>query len=487
MSGAVDAGLFDAADLGLRAALAGRPLVSVERFASSGRTTYAGPSPVRAARPELAIGCYRPWDAAAAARAVTAEDAHRVRGVEQRRTWMDGIDAAARAAVAGLGRPAVLAAWYATDQLRSWAGAGGQVAAIDARLRQVLEGKAHFGQVLERSGVPAALRLPAARVEGRLPGLRELRRLVGAERLVVQCGADSGGRGTVFVDIEDDLARAACMRGPYRVTAFVVGWSSNITVLSVPGEDGTLRVYVDRPSHKAVGVVEAGIGPAKSAGNTWSIPWPEGAAAAVVDAAVRVAHWAWAEHRMRGLFGLDVLLTDDGPYFNELNCRNQGTTEVSAVNQQLRGVPPFLVAHLTTLLGGRIDWLPEPDDFNAATIQCATSPDAGPYYLKLRHRGEHPVVLDDRLHGPGIYRPAGGSLRWVGSGAHPGDAGLGHVLLANLPAPGVVCLPGAEFGTAEAVTTADGAPFEGPHTLSPTGRALLAAFDQHLVPTDYPK
>ncbi|MFF8381641.1 hypothetical protein ACF07V_36735 [Streptomyces sp. NPDC015661] len=57
--------------------------------------------------------------------------------------------------------------------------------------------------------------------------------------------------------------------------------------------------------------------------------------------------------------------------FNEINCRNQGTTEVSAVNQQLRGLPPFLAALLTVLLGGRPDWLPDADGFNQATIRAA--------------------------------------------------------------------------------------------------------------------
>ncbi|MBO1414420.1 hypothetical protein, partial [Streptomyces sp. FH025] len=226
--------------------------------------------------------------------------------------------------------------------------------------------------------------------------------------------------------------------------------------------------------------------PAKSAGNVWNMPWPRPAAEAVVDAAVRIAEWAWSEHRMAGLFGLDALLTDDGRVFlNEINCRNQGTTEVSGVNQQLRGLPPFTVAHLAVLLGGRVDWLPDPDVFNAATIDAATSAAPGPYYLKLRHRGTHPVTVDG-LRGPGIYQPVGGGLRWVGPGSHPAQAGPGQVLLATLPEPDVVCLPGAEIGTAEAITTADG-PFETPHSLSAAGRRLLAALDHHLVPANAPE
>ncbi|MGW4695411.1 hypothetical protein ACWEO1_23885 [Kitasatospora cineracea] len=479
-----DSGLWQAAEDELTAALDGRPLVAAERFASSGRTSYSGPVPIAAARPALAIGCYEPWGPASPVEALTLEGRTALRGIDQRRSWMADLDRAAQTAVRRHGRP-VVAAWYATERLRHWAGPGGTVAAIDASLRAEVEDKANFGDILTRSGVPATLHLPGTRIDGPLPGLHELRRLVRAEKVVVQSGADSGGRGTVFVDDEADLARAAEMPGPYRVTAFVTGWSANTTVLSVPDTAGRLRVYVDRPSHKAVGLPEAGIAAGKSGGNTWCLPWPKDAAARLVDAAVRIAHWAWQTHRIKGLFGLDALLRADGQVFlNEINCRNQGTTEASAVNQQLRGLPPFLIAHLTTMLDHPITWLPDPDDFNNATVALATAPGPGPYYLKLRHRGAVPVRLDQHLPGPGVYRLHGGRLLWVRPGAHPADAGHGEVLLANLPAPGTVCEPGAELGTAEGITTAAAAPFASPHSLSKTGRALLAAFDRHLVPAD---
>ncbi|MFJ1757511.1 hypothetical protein [Kitasatospora sp. NPDC088134] len=479
-----DTGLWQAAEHELTAALDGRPLVAAERFASSGRTSYTGPAPIAAARPTLAVGCYEPWGPASPVEALTLEGRTALRGVDQRRSWTADLDRAAHAAIRRYRRP-VVAAWYATDRLRRWAGPGGTVAAIDAALRAEVEDKANFGSILTASGVPADLHLPGTRVDGLLPSLRELRRLVRSDKVVVQCGVDSGGRGTVFVDDEADLARAAKMPGPYRVTAFVTGWSVNTTVLSVPDADGRLRAYVDRPSHKAVGLPEAGIGAGKSGGNTWCLPWPEEAAARLVDAAVRIARWAWETHRIKGLFGLDALLTADGQVFlNEINCRNQGTTEVSAVNQQLRGLPPFLIAHLTAMLDHPVTWLPDADDFNTTTVDLAAGTGPGPYYLKLRHRGQVSVRLDHHLGLPGVYRVAEGRLWWVRPGAHSADAGPGEVLLANLPAPGTLCEPGAELGTAEGITTAADAPFASPHTLSQAGRALLAAFDRHLLPTD---
>ncbi|MGA5701724.1 hypothetical protein [Peterkaempfera bronchialis] len=480
----VPGALLAAADAGLRAALAGRPLVSVERFTSSGRTCYTGPAPVEAARPALAIGCYPSSPQARAGTVLAAETRTRLRGPLQRQRWVAEVDARARLLLAALERPPVIAAWYGTARLHTWAGPHGRLAAIDGALRSHLEDKAVFDALLAASGVPQQLRIPAVRVDGKLPSLGELRRTVACRRPVVQAGAYTGGRGTVFIDTERDLERAARMRGPYRVAAFVPGWSSNTTVLTVPDGQGSVAVYVDRPSHKAVGVAEAGIGPAKSAGNHWSRPWPRDTAAALVDAAVRIGHWAWEQHRMAGLFGLDAMLTEDGRVLlNEINCRNQGTTEVSGVNQQLRGLPPFVLAHLTVLLGGRVDWLPDVDDFNTGTVLTATSGMPGPFYLKLRHCGQHPAVLDDALPGPGVYRLHAGRLHWVQPGTHPADARPGEVLLANLPRPGTVCLPDAELGTAEGITATDAGPFAGPHDLSETGRALVDALARHLIPT----
>ncbi|MFI5987316.1 hypothetical protein ACIBEA_41405 [Streptomyces sp. NPDC051555] len=482
---APDPGISEAAQRALADALAGRPLVSAERFCSSLRTLYAGPGPLTRARPALAIGCYPGWAQAGPHAVLAAEDRTGVRGPRQRHAWTDAVDAEAARLLSTLPTGPVIAAWYSTGRLRRWAGPGGTVAAIDGALRTQVEDKAAFDALLQAAGVPQRMRIPCVRIDAALPTLRYLRQRVGTRRLVVQAGADSGGRGTVFVDSGADLAAAACMPGPYKVAAFVEGWSSNTTVLSVPDGSGSVAVYVDRPSHKAIGIREAGIGPGKSAGNDWSRPWPARAAADLVDAAVRIGAYLWAEHRIAGLFGLDAILTPDGrAVLNEINCRNQGATEVSAVNQQLRGLPPFAAAHLTALLGGRVDWLPDAEEFNAGTLTAATAPGVGPFYLKLRHRGAGPVRLSG-LCGSGVYRlGSSGVLSWVRPGAHPGDADadLGEVLLANLPAEHVVCLTSAELGTAEALTTGPGSPFAAPHQLSAFGAALLDALTPHLTP-----
>jgi hypothetical protein len=483
---AINAGLAEAAATALAAALDGRPLVSAERFTTTYRTCYTGPCPIEAMRPALAVGCYRPWSPALPAAAIAAEEATRTRSPALRHAWQDQALARTRQALSETGRPPVITGWYATSQLRDLAGPGGTVAAIDGALRDRLEDKAGFGQLLHAAGVPGELQIPAVRITGKLPALAELRRQAGTSRVVVQAGVTSGGRGTLFIDDDASLAAAAQMPGPYRVAAFTEGWSSNVTVLSVPDGAGGVRVYVDRPSHKAIAVTELGIGPAKSAGNDWSIPWPAPAAAALTEAAVRIGEWAWAEHRMAGLFGLDAILTPGGQVkVNEVNCRNQGTTEASAVNQQLRGQPPFIIAHLLTMLGCHPSWLPDPEAFNHETIRRAADPGPGPFYAKLRHVGPVPARISPQFPGPGVYRLGHiGQLQRIRDGGHPADADadLGEILIANAPGPDITCHPGAELATFEGITSGPGRPFAGPGTASEQALQFAAAFRGLLTP-----
>ncbi|MGI5289757.1 hypothetical protein ACQEVF_41350 [Nonomuraea polychroma] len=73
------------------------------------------------------------------------------------------LDRRARALLADLPAPPVIAAWYADDRVRAWAAcAGGVVAAVDGRVRALVEDKARFDAVLAAAGVPARMRIPFA-------------------------------------------------------------------------------------------------------------------------------------------------------------------------------------------------------------------------------------------------------------------------------------------------------------------------------------
>ncbi|MET7718479.1 hypothetical protein [Streptomyces sp. NPDC005407] len=374
--------------------------------------------------------------------------------------------------------------WWAARELFTVAGPEGYVAGLPISVRHLLEEKTALDELLRGAGVPRRLFIQSTVYEDRLPSLAEMRRAVGTQRVVIQAGHNGGGRGTVFVDDVRSLDQAAGMSGPWKVSAFVEGWSSNTTVLSLPDGKGGVQVYVDRPSHTAMAVSALGIGAAKGAGHQWSTSFASHGVEDLITAAVRIGEWAWEHHGLMGLWGIDTIWTSDGPVINEINARKQGTTEVSGVNQQLAGYPPLVVAHLTAMLGHRVSWLPAADTYNAHTLAAAPGGKPAPYYVKVRAR--RAVKTPAGFQGSGIYRFDGTHLTWHSAGANPieADSDAGLVLLANVPAADVTCQVNAELGTLEGLTAGRAAPFGSPSDLSSHGSALLAAFDRLFLSTE---
>lgn len=462
------------ADRELRAALDGRCLVTIDRFTSAGRTCVAGPMRLDAARPAATVGYYQSWSAVGHQRVLAVEDRLRRRDGHAKHRWLEQLGDDVRTLCCSLPSEPVFAAWYADPALLRLAQqCGASVLAVPSAMREALEDKTAFDDLLRSGGVSPRLRIPAITCDRRASFDDVTGRLGG--RLVVQPSHTSGGRGTQFVDDQAGFERALVGDGPWRIAAFVEdGSSSNTTVLTVPTADGC-AVYVDVPSHKPVGVAALGIAPAKGAGNDWSPPWPQPLVADLVEALVTLGTYLYRVHGLQGLWGADAIWTADRVVINEINVRNQGTTELSGVNQILRGLPPLLIAHLTVLAGGSVSWLPPAAEFNADTIQRAASAGTGPFYIKIRNTAEHPVMPHAAFRGPAVYRFDAAGLSWLRPGAHPMDAALdrGEVLLANVPQAGVLCLPGAELGTVEGITSRP--LFAGPSTLSPLGESLHAA------------
>ncbi|WP_188197308.1 hypothetical protein [Nonomuraea sp. SYSU D8015] len=467
------------ADAELLAALAGRPLISVDRFSTALRTGYTGPAPIEALRPALAIGCHSAWDPALAGMVVAAEDRTRVRSVAERHGWLRRVRHDAARHLVKLDRPPVVFTRVADARLHELAGPGATVAAIDGGVRATIEARHLFDDLLRAAGVPAVARIRCVHVE-RLPELTELRRAVGTEQVVVQ----SGEGGTVIVSGEGDMGRAARLLGPYRVAAYVDGWPSAVTGLSVPDAGGGVRVYVDRPSHATTGFAEPAIGPLSGSGTDWSRPWPAPAAALLIECAERVAVWAWRRYGIAGLFSLDAILTaSERVYLSAITWRHHESTEVSAVNQQAVGLPPFVLAHLAVMLGHPVTWLGDAQEFNQLTLLRVTQR-GGPFSVTIR-LAKGPPIRVAAGQGSGVYRlDDAGRLRWVRRGAHPLDVDTdqGEILLADLPGPEVVCHPGADIATFEGVTGGGMQPFHGPGSVSPFTRRVLAAVHDLFLP-----
>lgn len=471
----------------------GRPLIVVDRNTNVGRASYTGPAPVPSSRPTLAVGCYAPWGPAHPHHALAAEQqipdaaGHRP-GEDKMSRWWPLVLERATDHIARGPHPPIIRGWFINQYHHSLlssalAFSGKTFIGMPAGVRYAVENKIALDAILNGSGVPESLRVPARTYRGRLPSLERMRLDVGSHRLVVQTSHGAGGLGTVFVDSEEDLLQVP-QSGTWRVSRFLEGWSSNTTVLSVPDGNGGVRVYVDRPSHSAVGLPELGVGSAKSAGNDWSRNFPQEGAEALVQAAERIGHWAWNEHRMTGLWGIDTMWTPDGvPHINEINARSQSCSEHADAGHQLLGYPSLSVAHLVSGLGGRPSWMPEPEEFNTTAVRAVSHPGSwAPYYLKVRSRNAIQIRSD--FPGPGVYRlTSDKTLTREGDGAHPALANSdeGRVLLANTPPPGALCLPGAELAVAEGITTGSASPLAEPSRLSPRGRDLLHAIDRLLI------
>lgn len=480
-----DGAAVDVAHAELLAALAGRPLVTVDRYSTALRTGYTGPAPVESLRPALGIGCYSAWDPALPGMVVAAEDRTRTRSVAERHGWLRRVRHDAARHLVKLDRPPVIASRCAGARLSELAGPGATVAAIGEGVRATIEARHLLDDLLRAAGVPAVARIRCVPAE-RLPGLAELRRAVGTERVVVQAGGLAGGRGTVIVSGDADMHRAARLLGPYRVSGYVDGWPCAVTALSVPDGEGGVSVYVDRPSHGATGVPELGAGPLCPAGRDWSRPWPVPAAALLIECAERIGIWGWRRYGVAGLFSVHALLTPgERVLVSAIKWRHDESAEVSAVNQQAVGVPPFTLAHLVVMLRGRVGWLADPQEFNQLSLLRATER-GGPFAVRVRHRHESPVrVAAGR--GPGVYRlDREDRLRWARPAANPADAHAdqGEFLLADLPGPDVVCHPGADLATIEAVTDGATQPFHGPASASPFTRRIAAAIEDLCHPCD---
>ena len=300
----------------IRAALAGRPLVVIDRFTSAGRTWLRDPSTGSGLSPDLAVRLYDSWPQAGQHQVLALERLTRRRDNRAKHAWLDLMAPVVSHELSSLqARDPVLHCWYSTPALKRLARAGSTILARPTDVRLVLEDKTAFPHLMRDAGLPTDLWVNSVVLGhgGVAEGFSELQRRLDADTLVVQAAHGSGGRGTVFTRTAAEFEQATIYR-PVRVAAYVPGASSNLSVLTVPhprhAED--CSVYVDAPSLKGIAVADLGIGLAKSAGNDWSKPWPADQLTRLISGIEEFARWAYRVHRLTGLWGVDVIWSPDG-------------------------------------------------------------------------------------------------------------------------------------------------------------------------------
>lgn len=472
----------------LSRALSHSTLVCFDRFGSAGRNIFSGAYPIQIFRPDLTVSYYAPWKSCQPKVSLTCESKTHRRDAQLKHHYVQFLWTEIEKVFETFDRPPAIAAWYQTPELKELTKRfGGKILAIPEPTRQILEDKSRLNSLLKNAGVDPSFLIESISIESgtSLPSYHEM---VSRFELpfVVQCNS-SGGRGTIFVFQPSDYEKAARLLGPRRISRFISGFSANTTVLTAPSHKDRCRVYVDLPSHKAIHIPEVGIGETKGAGNDWTIPFRKVELAGIIDAAVKIGEYAYRTYGLVGLWGFDSIWSDKGLVINEINCRNQGTTEVSSINQLLGDFLPLLAAHYTILLGEEVIWLCSPDEFNDKTLNRASQPlKISPFYLKIRNREKFPLKNDLNFSGSGIYRFTNSQkLEWLREDCHTLSANFdqGEVLIANAPLSDTICMPGAELCTLEGVAQ-NHSIFSSPHTLSETAKKLVNAVFCQFVPCE---
>jgi hypothetical protein len=468
---------YAAADSALGQALHGNTFVVWDKWGGFLRNLYAGQIPIHSATPDVVISKIGPWSEDRIKKVFSHERetgslAPQIAYDEQLREEADEY-------LKRIGRPLAIAGWTQrsihSDFLERH---GGRFLGPPPELRRTLENKYTFNDLLDEVGIPPQrqLRHGLFASSDALPLYTTLASRYGST-FVIQTDTSQGGKGTEIVSDSLEFASAKeRLSGKLRVSEFRDQQYSTAYLLSVPKADGDVDVYVDIPSYKTTSIPELNINSVTGAGGDWTLPYPENfPAAEYVENLVRIGKHLYRKYRFAGHWNVEGFLSQDGFDMNELNCRPGGGTEVSGINQDLRGVPAFILAHLIHWAGGRVEYMPSADEFNQNTIKEIERRSVNkPFYLKVF--GQYRQKLGDHVQGSGVYKLDNGSLHWLRDGVATTDANFddGEVLLAHLPQPLSVCAPKAQICTIEGVTST-GHIFSGQHELSPEGLIMANA------------
>lgn len=403
------------------------------------------------------------------------EDAAGMRSATDKHDWLKKVIPQVLDAVKKSEKKPIVSSWYSTDEVEGLvSNTEGILSAIPKSIRQFLEDKSNLSELLKRSEVEDSLQIKSKNYL-LLPSFSDLSSEFGVP-FVVQLPESSGGKGTYFISNEEELALVKNAT-TYKVSEFIKGSYSNVTVLTIPDGNGGCSVYVDVPSRKGLGVKEQGIPAGKSAGNEWCTSLPIEHATAIIGAIEKLGAELFNSYGLVGVWGVDLILGEEVLKINEINPRLQGTTEMSSVHQIRRGIPPFYVAHLVHFCGEIVEWMPSQEAFNKQTVVLATSQREAPFYLKLRNITSEDLVMPKDWKGDGVYKIADDQqhISWLRSGVSGADADYaeGEVYLANTPRAGVKCDPDAELGTLEGIAKEN--LFDERGQLTRSGKTLVAA------------
>ena len=449
--------LMEATARSLEQALAGKVLVQFDRFGQAMRNAYTLPS-FQTLVPDLVVCHYDAWESGKAQiPQIYSRERQQKERTKQSGTFYDvPFEAEIANFLTNDQRVPIFKVWFSTEARQKLAQEHGAIIlAIPPETREFIEGKTNLLPILAGAETDQRIRLSSvsfADIES-VPDYEDCQALYG-EVFVMQ-GRSIGGDGTKIIRTKEEFVAAReKLTGAIKVTEFFAGYSSNTTVVTVPDGVGGCRVFVDIPSHKPTGIAEVGVHETLGAGNDWSQPFPAEHLQQFVQAVEQIGQYLYQEKGLIGIWGVDSIWSDDGVKINEINCRLQGTTEASTVNQILRRFPPFVALHVLSFLGGDTSFLPSQSTFNQETVQLATYEHRAPYYIKIKAKYDYPVRLKDTNTLSGKYRLVDDELEFAAAALSDNDAFLAdnEVIIADLPLAESICHPGSELCTITGTT-----------------------------------
>lgn len=485
-SGIVAQHLIEEAGERFNIALKGKKLVLLDRFGSAYRNVYYHKA-LSSSIAEIAVCNYDVWGQKKPAFTISQERKTKTRRKDNANHYDRDILEELKIVLKSDERTPVFETWYETDLRRSIVDSiGGSLLCVPKQVRAFLEDKSNFDYLSEKSGIFKKDRLKTGVFESfkSLPSYSILRKQFG--NIFVIQGESMGGSGISFIRSEGDFRKAAEKSiGRVRVAEYFEGQYSSTSVLTVPKTNGECEVYIDLPTHKTTDIPEVGVPEIMGAGNEYSVTYSKLPGEKFIENVNKVAKYAYKNYGLVGVWALEGFIEGSDFYLNEINCRPVGGTEVSSANQLLRNFPPFIVLHNLIFLKQNLCWLPDSDDFNQKTIKAITGDkNRGPFYLKIKAKGNFPVKLKDNFSGSGVYRlNSKNELEWVRAGQSTLEADFdkGEVLVADAPLKESVCFPSVELCTLEGVGLEKHI-FKGPRLLTEEGyrlsKAIYKFFDE---------
>lgn len=477
------------ADYALRKSLQGKLLILLDRFGSAYRNVYAvSEFTISSILPQVAICNYGTWGNKKPHIIFSQEQQTHIRKKKLANKYdQDSLQFLKQYKYKSSYRKPVFLTWYQTELRKKIANElDGLLLAVSKHIRNKLENKVNFYSLLNLVGIPKNYQLNTLIFSSSktISSYEELIRQVG--KIFVMQGDSMGGSGTVIVKSSIDYKNAVNrLEGKIRISQYCNGQYFSVSVLTVPKDRNNCNVYIDIPTHKTTDIPEVGVSAIMGAGNDYSLTYRTLDAEKFVTYIKKIAIYAYQAYKLVGVWAIEGFIDEKAFYFNEINCRPVGGTEVSSANQFLRNFPPFIVIHNLIFLKGDISWLPSGDKFNQETVQIINRQmNRGPFYLKIKAKYNCPVKVKQEFQGNGIYTlTRNNTLRWLKQGQSTLEANFDNneILVADIPFKNSICYPGVELCTLEGVGYKNHI-FNGPHQLTKKGYRIAEAIYKNFEP-----